>query len=50
MSRTVKDLVVGSGFVFTDAGEHTLKGVDDTWRCYRLDTDSLVEPEVSELR
>ena len=36
VSRTVKDLVVGSGFVFADAGEHTLKGVDDTWHCYRL--------------
>ena len=36
VSRTVKDLVVGSGFVFADAGEHSLKGVDDTWQCYRL--------------
>ena len=36
VSRTVKDLVVGSGFVFDDAGEHTLKGVEDTWHCYRL--------------
>ena len=36
VSRTVKDLVVGSGFVFDDAGEHALKGVDDTWHCYRL--------------
>ena len=36
VSRTVKDLVVGSGFVFDDAGEHVLKGVADTWQCYRL--------------
>jgi class 3 adenylate cyclase len=36
VSRTVKDLVVGSGFAFTDAGEHALKGVDDTWQCFRL--------------
>ena len=36
VSRTVKDLVVGSGFLFSDAGEHTLKGVADTWQCYRL--------------
>ncbi len=41
VSRTVKDLVVGSGFVFADAGEHTLKGVDDSWQCYRLDTRTL---------
>jgi class 3 adenylate cyclase len=36
VSRTVKDLVVGSGFAFEDAGNHALKGVEDTWQCYRL--------------
>ncbi len=30
VSRTVKDVVVGSGFVFGDAGEHSLEGVEDT--------------------
>lgn len=29
-SRTVKDVVVGSGFAFGDAGEHSLEGVEDT--------------------
>jgi class 3 adenylate cyclase len=32
VSRTVKDLVAGSGIQFVDRGEHTLKGVPDTWQ------------------
>jgi class 3 adenylate cyclase len=36
VSRTVKDLVAGSGLAFEDAGEHELKGVPDTWRLYRV--------------
>ena len=36
VSRTVKDLVTGSGLVFEDAGEHELKGVPDRWRLYRV--------------
>jgi class 3 adenylate cyclase len=34
VSRTVKDLVAGSGIEFTDRGTHTLKGVPDTWQLY----------------
>jgi class 3 adenylate cyclase len=34
VSRTVKDLVAGSGIVFDDRGSHTLKGVDDQWQLY----------------
>ena len=34
VSRTVKDLVAGSGIEFTDRGAHTLKGVPDTWQLY----------------
>jgi pimeloyl-ACP methyl ester carboxylesterase len=33
-SRTVKDLVVGSGIAFTDRGVHELAGVPDTWQVY----------------
>lgn len=33
-SRTVKDLVVGSGIAFEDRGLHSLKGVPDEWRLY----------------
>jgi class 3 adenylate cyclase len=34
VTRTVKDLVAGSGLVFTDRGEHELRGVPDSWRLY----------------
>ena len=33
-SRTVKDLVAGSGLAFEDAGEHDLKGVPGRWQLY----------------
>jgi class 3 adenylate cyclase len=36
VSRTVLDLVGGSGLRFEDAGEHKLKGVPDRWRLYRV--------------
>jgi len=36
VSSTVKDLVAGSGLVFDDLGPHTLKGVPDPWRLYRV--------------
>jgi class 3 adenylate cyclase len=34
VSRTVKDLVAGSGIEFADRGTHTLKGVPDEWQLY----------------
>jgi class 3 adenylate cyclase len=34
VSRTVKDLVAGSGIEFSDRGVHELKGVPDTWQLY----------------
>jgi class 3 adenylate cyclase len=34
VSRTVKDLVAGSGLTFEDAGEHELKGIPHRWRLY----------------
>jgi class 3 adenylate cyclase len=36
VSGTVKDLVVGSGLGFDDAGEHELKGVPGAWRLFRV--------------
>ena len=36
VSRTVKDLVVGSGIGFSDRGTHTLKGVPETWQLYAV--------------
>ncbi|HUO71886.1 MAG TPA: adenylate/guanylate cyclase domain-containing protein [Solirubrobacteraceae bacterium] len=34
VSRTVRDLVIGSELRFTDRGEHELKGVPDHWALY----------------
>lgn len=34
VSRTVKDLVVGSGIEFEARGAHSLKGVPDEWQLY----------------
>lgn len=33
-SRTVRDVVAGSGLVFSDRGVHSLKGVPEEWRLY----------------
>jgi class 3 adenylate cyclase len=38
VSRTVKDLVAGSGLAFVDRGAHALKGVADEWQLYALAT------------
>lgn len=35
VSRTVKDLVAGSGIAFEEFGTHTLKGVADDWQLFR---------------
>jgi class 3 adenylate cyclase len=37
VSRTVTDLVVGSGLRFTDRGDHELKGVPGTWHLYEVE-------------
>lgn len=36
VSRTVKDLVVGSGVSFQDRGAHALKGIPDQWQLYAV--------------
>lgn len=36
VSRTVKDLVVGSGIEFSDRGTHELKGVPDEWQLFAV--------------
>jgi class 3 adenylate cyclase len=38
VSRTVKDLVVGSGLEFAERGSHELKGVPDRWELYASET------------
>ena len=35
-SRTVKDLVIGSGIAFAYRGMHRLKGVPDDWQLYAV--------------
>jgi hypothetical protein len=37
VSRTVPDLVAGSGIAFLDKGEHDLKGVPGTWQLFAVD-------------
>jgi class 3 adenylate cyclase len=37
VSRTVKDLVTGSGIGLEDRGSHTLKGVPDEWQVYAVE-------------
>jgi DNA-binding NarL/FixJ family response regulator len=36
VSSTVRDLVAGSGIGFLDRGEHTLKGVPNSWRLFAV--------------
>ena len=36
VSRTVKDLVAGSGIEFADRGTHRLKGAPDEWQLYAV--------------
>ena len=36
VSRTVKDLVIGSELEFTERGEHELKGIPDRWPVYAV--------------
>ncbi|HEV8165014.1 MAG TPA: adenylate/guanylate cyclase domain-containing protein, partial [Actinomycetota bacterium] len=36
VSRTVRDLVAGSGTVLEDRGTHRLKGVEGAWQLYAV--------------
>jgi class 3 adenylate cyclase len=36
VSRTVKDLVAGSGISFADRGNHQLSGIGDTWPLFAV--------------
>jgi len=37
VSRTVVDLVIGSGIQFSDRGEHHLEGVPNAWQIFAVD-------------
>ena len=47
VSRTVRDLVAGSGIGLDDRGEHALKGVAGEWRLYAVTTSA--EPDFEPL-
>ena len=36
VSRTLTDLLTGSGMTFADRGEHRLKGVPGTWQLFMV--------------
>jgi class 3 adenylate cyclase len=36
-SRTVRDLVAGSGLKFTDRGTHRLRGIDEPWQLFAVE-------------
>ena len=38
VSRTVRDLVAGSGIIFQERGEHQLKGVPGTWALFSVES------------
>lgn len=37
VSRTLRDLLAGSGIRFAERGEHSLKGIDGTWQLYAVE-------------
>src|SRR5205085_3771500 len=43
VSRTLCDLLAGSGLTLTDAGHHDLGGIDGSWRLYRVAEDDAPE-------
>lgn len=38
ISRTVRDLVAGSGFTFSNRGNHALRGVDGEWQLFAVES------------
>jgi class 3 adenylate cyclase len=46
-SRTVRDLLVGSGLKFTDRGTHRLRGIDEPWQLFAAEDGALSETQLS---
>jgi class 3 adenylate cyclase len=40
VSSTVRDLLLGGEWSFTERGEHRLKGIDGAWRLYELTSEA----------
>jgi class 3 adenylate cyclase len=49
VTRTVRDLVAGSGLQFTDRGGHHLKGVPGTWDVFAVATDTATRGAPSQM-
>jgi len=49
VSRTVADLVAGSGIAFADRGSHALKGVPNQWRLFAVEDSPLESDPASDL-
>ncbi len=49
VSRTVTDLVGGSGIAFADRGTHALKGVPDEWRLFAVEGSALASGAADQL-
>jgi class 3 adenylate cyclase len=49
VSRTVTDLVGGSGIAFADRGTHALKGVPDQWQLFAVEDSPLGSDPADEL-
>jgi class 3 adenylate cyclase len=46
-SRTVRDLVAGSGLRFTDRGTHRLRGLDEPWQLFAVDDTAMSGAQLS---
>jgi class 3 adenylate cyclase len=45
-SRTVRDLVAGSGLAFTDRGTHRLAGIDEPWQLFAAEDAASTDPRL----
>jgi class 3 adenylate cyclase/pimeloyl-ACP methyl ester carboxylesterase len=50
VSRTVRDLVIGSGIILQTRGEHDLKGVADSWELFAAGSDTSPLPAPDQTR
>ena len=39
VTKTIRDMLIGSTYRFDDAGSHLLKGFDEEWRLFRISAD-----------
>jgi hypothetical protein len=50
VSRTVRDLVTGSGIALQPRGEHELKGVPGSWELFAVGDDTAPQPAPDQTR